>query len=112
LWGRFKEFFHEAKACGDVLLILLDGSFVTLQADPNDIDLLLVVPAGHDFSRELTPVAYNVLSKRRVRRRHGMDMLVARSGSEEYSRYVRFFQQVRLEPGRAKGIVSIVRIAL
>jgi hypothetical protein len=36
-----------------------------------------------------------------------MDVLVARSDSEEYRRYVRLFQQVRLEPARAKGIVSI-----
>jgi len=107
LWARFKEFFREAKACGDILLILLNGSFVTTRADPNDIDLILVVPDGHDFTSELTPAEYNVLSKRRVRRRHGMDLLVARSGSEEYSRYVRLFQQVRLEPGRVKGIVRI-----
>jgi hypothetical protein len=107
LWGRFKEFHREAKACGDILLILINGSFVTSQAEPNDIDLILVVPAGHDFSRELAPVEYNVLSKRRVYRRYGMDVLVARSDSEEYRRYVRLFQQVRLEPARAKGIVSI-----
>jgi hypothetical protein len=56
LWGRFKEFHREAKACGDILLILINGSFVTSQAEPNDIDLILVVPAGHDFSRELAPV--------------------------------------------------------
>jgi len=87
--------------------VLVDGSFVTAKPEPNDIDLILVVPAGHDFSVDLRPIEYNVLSQRRVRRRFGLDLLVARTDSEEYRRYVEFFQQVRLEPGGKKGILRI-----
>ena len=64
-------------------------------------------PRSHDFSMEFQPSEYNVLSKRRVHRRFGFDLLVARADSEEYRRYVEFFQQVRLEPGRKKGILRI-----
>lgn len=107
LWARFTEFMGEAKASDLVEAVLLDGSFVTAKPDPNDIDLVLVVSADHDFSADLLPREYNVLSKRRVNRRFGLDLLVARVGSEEYHRYVGFFQQVRLEPGRKKGILRI-----
>jgi hypothetical protein len=86
---------------------VLDGSFVTAAPLPNDIDLLLVVSANHDFSVDFHPSEYNVLSKRRVHQRFSFDLLVARAGSEEYHRYVEFYQQVRLEPGRKKGIVKI-----
>ncbi len=88
--------------------VLLDGSFVTAKAAPNDIDLILVVPATHDFSADILPAQYNTISKRRVARRFGFDLLVARAGSEELERYVRFFQQVRLEPGKTKGILRII----
>ena len=33
-WSRFTEFLREAKACEDILLILLNGSFVTAREDP------------------------------------------------------------------------------
>lgn len=107
LWNKFIEFMREVEACRLVETVLVNGSFVTAKAEPNDIDLVLVVSSQHDFSAEFPPSAYNVLSKRRVHRRFGFDLLVARAGSEEYRRYVDFFQQVRLEPGRKKGILRI-----
>jgi len=107
LWDRFIEFMREADTCKLVHAVLVDGSFVTAKADPNDIDLVLVVSANHDFSADFQSSEYNVLSKRRVNRRFGLDLLVARADSEEYRRYVAFFQQVRLEPGRKKGILRI-----
>jgi hypothetical protein len=108
LWTRFKKFLSEATASGLVRAVLLDGSFVTAKPDPNDIDLIVVVPPGHDFSSDLKPPEYNVLSKRRVQRRHGFDLLVACADSDEYRRYVRFFQQIRFEPGRSKGILRVL----
>ena len=107
LWAKFVEFVREAKACGLIDAILMDGSFVTAEPTPNDIDLILVVSANHDFSVDFQSSEYNVLSKRRVNQRFGFDLLVARVDSEEYRRYVEFFQQVRLEPMRKKGILRI-----
>ena len=107
LWARFAEFMREAKACSLVDTVLVDGSFVTAEPSPNDIDLVLIVSANHNFEADFQPSEYNVLSKRRVNQRFGFDLLVARANSEEYRRYVGFFQQVRLEPGRKKGILRI-----
>lgn len=107
LFAKLESFVAEAKTLRLVRSIIVDGSFVTAKADPNDIDLVLVVPAGHDFSADLNPAEYNVLSKRRVHRRLGFDLLVACADSDEYRRYVWFFQQIRFEPGRAKGILRL-----
>ena len=49
LWAKFAGFLREVKECGLVEAVLLDGSFVTAKSDPNDIDLILVVSAEHDF---------------------------------------------------------------
>jgi len=107
LFAKLELFLAEVRVSGIVRRVILNGSFVTAKAEPNDIDFLLVVAADHSFEADLPPHEYNVLSKRRVHRRHGFDVLVARDGSEQYERYVRFFQQIRFEPGRFKGIVSI-----
>jgi len=108
LWAKLREFLREVEASAIVEAVLLNGSFVSGKPDPNDIDLILVVPAAHDFSVDLAPVEYNVLSKRRVFRRYGFDVLVARAGSDRLRRYVEFFQQVRLAPGQRKGILRLV----
>ena len=107
LWARFVAFVREAQACGLIDALVVDGSFISAAPVPNDIDLILVVSAHYDLSVDFQPSAYNVLSKRRVRQRFGFDVLVARADSEEYRCYEEFFQQVRLEPGRKKGIVRI-----
>lgn len=107
LFARFERFLAEVRVAGLVRSILVDGSFVTSKPDPNDIDLILTVASDHDFSGDLSPSAYNVLSKRRVHRRYGFDLLVAREASVEYKRWTEFFQQVRLEPDRRKGILRL-----
>jgi hypothetical protein len=107
LFARLTAFLSEAQAARLVASVVVDGSFVTAKPEPNDIDLIVVVAPGHSFAADLSPSEYAVLSKRRVHRRHGFDVLVARDDSEEYRRYVRFFQQIRFEPGRTKGILRL-----
>ena len=49
LWAKFVEFMQEAKAVGLVEAIVVDGSFVTADPHPNDIDVIVVVSAYVDF---------------------------------------------------------------
>ncbi len=107
LMAKLAEFLAEVSVSGIVRAVLVDGSFVTANPAPNDVDLIIVVARKHDFASDLNPAAYNVVSKRRVQRRYGFDMLVAREGSLEYGRWVAFFQQVRLEPTATKGILRL-----
>lgn len=107
LWARFSEFMREAKACQWMETILVDGSFVTAEPDPRDIDLVLVVAASHDFSADLPPAQYNLLVQRRVHRRFGFDIVVVKNGSGDFEQAIAFFQQVKQQPGMKKGILRI-----
>lgn len=107
LWARFTEFMREVKACGLIDAVLVDGSFVTATSDPNDIDLVLVVSAGYDFSTDLAPMVYNLLAQHRVRRRFGFDIVVVKNGSENLAQAVAFFQRVKQRPGVMKGILRL-----
>ena len=60
LWALFTAFVRECKVTGLVELVLLDGSFVTSTDEPNDIDVVVVVFATHDFGADLAPQQYNV----------------------------------------------------
>jgi len=107
LWVRFNEFIRELKACEFLEAVLVDGSFVSAKPDPNDIDLVLVVAAAHDFSTDLPPVQYNLLAQQRVRRRFGFDIVAVKKGSDTVEQAVAFFQQVKQRPGVKKGILRI-----
>jgi hypothetical protein len=76
LFDRLERFVLEATAAGMVAAVITDGRFVTKKDSPNDIDLILVVRAGHDFSAELRPFEHNVIARRQVTRsirlRHGL----------------------------------------
>jgi hypothetical protein len=98
---------REAKASGQIDAVVVDGSFVTAEPTPNDIDLVLVVSTNHDFSVDLPLMQYAILSQRRVRRRFGFDMVVVKNDSENLEQAVAFFQQVRQRPGAKKGLVRI-----
>jgi hypothetical protein len=50
-WDKFMNS-SEARVCGLIDAVLLNGSFVTAENEPNDIDLVVVVSSDHDFSAE------------------------------------------------------------
>ena len=107
LYARLEQFVRELRRFRSGLVLLINGSFVTTQPRPNDIDLILILPIDWDLRAELPPDAYNLLSKTRVKRFWGFDILVARAETTEYFKYVEFFQRVRYSKTRRKGIVRI-----
>ena len=52
LWTTFLDFVRLAKAHRFIKELLIDGSFVTAQPDPNDIDIIVIMPVGHDFGAD------------------------------------------------------------
>lgn len=107
LFEKLESFIKEAGRTGMVKAIIVDGSFVSSKPDPNDIDLIVVLEKGHDFEMELRPMDYNVLSRRRVRRRYGFDVFVEVEDSERYKERVEFFQQVKDSADLTKGLLRI-----
>lgn len=107
LYEKLQEYLTQVRSTGLVVAVIVDGSFVTSKPDPGDIDLILVLPSHHDFSAELQPLAYNVLSRRRVGRGYGFDVLVARENSREFREYTLDFQRVRGQEHLRKGMLRI-----
>jgi predicted nucleotidyltransferase len=107
LMQRLEAFVEELRASRIVRAIIVDGSFVTNKQTPNDIDLLVVLPAGHDFRVDLTPAQYRVVDRRRVRRMYGLDVFVVEEDSADFNALIQFFHRHRLQPHLTKGILRI-----
>lgn len=107
LFARLVNYILELRATGMATGLIVDGSFVTRKTEPNDIDLVLILFADHDFTATLRPFEYNVLSRRRVSKLYAFDLLVARENSPELVEYVEFFQQIRGDTVRRKGILRL-----
>lgn len=107
LYEALQEYLAHVHSTGLVIAVIVNGSFVTNKHDPGDIDLVLVLPSNHDPGPELPPMAYNVLSRQRVRTRYRFDILVTQEETPEYQQYTAFFQQVRGQPHLRKGLLRI-----
>ena len=107
LFRHFEEFVRELQAAQLGVALIVNGSFTTNKLDPNDVDLILVLAADHDFSRQLRPFEYNVVSRKQVRKQYGFDLLVSAEGRPELEEYIDFFAQVRGRPELMKGLLRL-----
>ena len=107
LFERLNELVVAMRQTGLFKAMVVDGSFVTAKAAPNDIDLIAVLPADHDFERELSVNEYALVSRPLLRRRFGFDVVLAREDSELYATYIEFFGRVREAPHLRKGLLRL-----
>jgi hypothetical protein len=107
LFAKLQSFIAEARKTRFVVELIIDGSYVTAKPKPNDVDLIVVLAMAHDFSADLRPFEYKIVSKRRVRETYRFDILVAVEGSRACAEYTEFFQQIRGQPERRKGILRV-----
>jgi len=107
LFAKLQSFVDEARKTGFVVELIVDGSYVTAKPKPNDGDLVVVLAIAHDFSADLRPFEYNIVSTRRVRETYRFDILVAVEGSRAYAEYTEFFPTDSRQPDRRKGVLRV-----
>jgi predicted nucleotidyltransferase len=83
LFAKLCDLVAEERRAGLAVALMIDGSFVSGKPDPGDIDLVIVLPDGYNFAAELLPVAYNAISKSRLRRAYQFDVFVVEEQSPE-----------------------------
>jgi hypothetical protein len=105
LFEKLRELVEEERQAGLAIELFVDGSFVNDKPEPNDIDLVIVLPADYNFTSELPPFRYNATSQAQVRRRYRFDVYFVRQNSTEYHERRYFFQKTRED--QRKGILRI-----
>lgn len=121
LFRKLKDYLRDLWADIPEAEVIVDGSFVMPRVDgdlgPSDIDLIVIMPANWSTDAELQPSLYNLLSKKRVRRKYHIDAFAVAAGSDLETYWTDFFMQVRtkwcealnLPSGVQKGIVKVLR---
>jgi hypothetical protein len=117
LFERLKAYLAELGTTGWQCEVIIDGSFVMPPVDePNDIDIILVLPANWDMSQNLKPFEYNVVDKAFTKKEYQVEVFAVAAGSEREARVRSLFDQVRPEwchrfgwaLGSLKGFVRII----
>ncbi len=117
LFDNLKQYVALLKMTGWACQVLVDGSFVMpAVAEPDDIDILLVLPEDWDLTRtEFKPYEYNVLDKRHTKRAYKIEVYPVLPGSDPYRSFFELFTRIRIEWCRQfqlpedarKGIVRV-----
>lgn len=93
LTEKLRQYLGEAARAG-VKAVVIDGSYATAKDEPDDIDLIVILPEDWDFTRDLKPFEYNAVTKAGVRRlKYPFDLFVYADASDDVRRMVEFFSQ-------------------
>jgi len=85
--------------------LLVEGSFVTAKADPDDVDAVLLLPP--DFRRLLDERLEAALElEEMLLARHPEEIFAAEDGAD-WDAWVEFFSRTREADGRRKGLVEV-----
>ena len=119
LLARLSEYVSNVRLTGWACQVLIDGSFVMPKViEPNDIDIILVMPPGWDMERrDLKPYEYNVVDRSYTRRTYRIEAFSVAFGSEHERSFIDLFSKSRIEwckqfglPAEfRKGIVRLVQ---
>lgn len=118
LCDKLEEYVQELRSAKLGQWLLVDGSFIMACVnEPEDVDLMLVLPETWDLSAALKPFQYNLLSKRMVKKKFPFDLFIVPAGSEAEVKWTEFFSMINPKwyeklsfPERS--IKGLVRIAL
>ncbi|NOT02816.1 MAG: hypothetical protein HOP29_19630 [Phycisphaerales bacterium] len=98
LYQQLSEYVTELRQAKLNVSLIVNGSFVMPAVDdPEDIDLILVLPRDWDSQADVRPFEYNLLSKRAIKRKYGFDVFVVRDGSPEEREWIAFFTQINVK---------------
>lgn len=107
LFARFKQLVAMARRSGIVERLVVGGSFVTSKPEPNDIDIVIVLPNDLDFDA-LTP-SQNAVTNRSALRRDlktgALDVTTVRSETSQMDLVLEFFQSTR--DNKQVGVVEV-----
>ena len=92
--------------------IVIDGSFVTNEPDPSDVDVVLILP-GPQLQRLMEHSDYLKLENAAVRERFAIDLFI----DPDMDGMATFFQRLKIEDALQRGVPprqlrGIVQVAL
>jgi hypothetical protein len=85
--------------------LMIDGSFVTQKADPNDIDAVILLP--RDFEQQIERGIVAALELEQMLLTRYPEEIFGAEDDADWNDWLEFFSRTREADGRRKGIVEI-----
>jgi hypothetical protein len=101
---RLRRWIELARQVG-VRRLLLDGSFVTAKAEPDDIDAVVLLPP--DFQRQVDRGISAALELEEMLLTRRPEEVFAAEDESDWTQWVDFFSRTREADGRRKGLVEV-----
>ena len=102
---RLRRWIELANAIG-ARRLLIDGSFVTAKAEPDDIDAVVLL--AEDFHGRLQAGAEGAVELNELLMTKRPEELFAAEDEEDWQRWADFFARTREADARRKGVVEII----
>ena len=101
---RLRKWLQLARQVG-ARRLLVDGSFVTEEPEPNDIDSVVLLP--QDFQRQLEREDEPALELESMLLTRQPEEIFAADDDEDWMEWAEFFSRTREPDGRRKGLVEV-----
>lgn len=117
LFENLKQYLWTVRLTGWACQVIVDGSFVMpMVSEPNDVDVLVVMPEGWDRARkDLKASEYGVVDRKTVKSELRVEIYTASPGSAKEREFIELYTNIRPEwcqkfgwpVGSRKGIVRV-----
>ena len=97
LTAKLKLFVQEARNSGMVAALIVDGSYVTGKASPEDIDIVVALRPSVDLAQLAGSFVEMLKDRRRMHREFRVDARAIPDGSDKYHELINFYSKVRLD---------------
>ena len=84
---------------------LVDGSFITAEADPNDVDAVVLL--ADDFEQQISQGLNAALEREEMLLTRHPEEIFAAEDLPDWDEWLEFFSRTRELDGRRKGLVEI-----
>jgi hypothetical protein len=85
--------------------LLVDGSFATAKAEPDDVDAVLLLPA--DFQEQIIRGSSSAMELEAMLLTRQPEEIFAAEDDADWADWIEFFTRTREADGRRKGLVEI-----
>ena len=98
---RWIEIAREVRA----IRLMIDGSFVTAKAEPNDVDAVILLP--NDFDTQISEDSDAAIKPEEMLLTRSPEEIFAAEDEIDWNDWIEFFSRTREADGRRKGLVEI-----
>jgi len=104
---KLEKYIQNVKNTGITGLLIINGSFVTSNNNPNDIDVVFIIQGNYPPSGPITSQEYEVISPRIAHDKFDLHLFVRINANPNTNDMINFFSGIRGDPNFKKGLLRI-----